>query len=359
MPSRYHQRVDPLTPNNAHSFAVELVGCNRRVLELGAASGHVTAALVDRGCRVTAIELEADSASALSEMAETVIVGDLNDPELLDELEPEFDVVLAGDVLEHLLRPHDVLRRAARLLRPGGRAVVSLPHVGHADVRLALMQGTWDYNAWGLLDDTHTRFFTLKSIKQMVKQAGLVITELRRVVIPAFETELALERDAIPTDVLALALQDPEAETYQFVFAATLDNGDHRVGRLAESKHEVEREFDDLRIAHAVLRAEHACLADEVVLTDERRRDSEGRAARLEDNVAAIRAELASARADLAEARTRLRRVDGSICWQLFQRLRGAAFAIIGGERSPFGRAVQRCLRGAGRVTGVGTQTSE
>jgi 2-polyprenyl-3-methyl-5-hydroxy-6-metoxy-1,4-benzoquinol methylase len=352
MPSRYHQRVDPLAPNNAHSFAVELVGCNRRVLELGAASGHVTAALVDRGCRVTAIELEPDSASALSEMAETVIVGDLNDPGLLDELEPEFDVVLAGDVLEHLMRPHDVLRRAARLLRPGGQAVVSLPHVGHADVRLALMQGTWDYNAWGLLDDTHTRFFTLKSIRRMVKEAGLVITELRRVRIPAFETELGLERDAVPTHVLALALQDPEAETYQFVFAAALDNGDHRVGRLAESKGELEREFDDLRIAHAVLEAEHGRVADELVLTDARRCDSEDRAA-------GLREDLAAARAEVTEAHGRLRRVDGSVCWQLFQRLRRGAFAIVGGEHSAIAHAVQRCLRSAGRAAGVGVQRSE
>jgi 2-polyprenyl-3-methyl-5-hydroxy-6-metoxy-1,4-benzoquinol methylase len=352
MASRYHQRVDPFATNNSHSFAVELVGCNRRVLELGAASGHVTEALVDRGCRVTAVELEPDAASGLSELAETVIVGDLNDPELLAGLEAEFDVVLAGDVLEHLLRPDDVLRTAARLLKPGGHAVVSLPHVGHADVRLALMQGSWDYNAWGLLDDTHTRFFTLKSIRRLVKEAGLVITELRRVRIPAFETELHLERDAVPTDLLELALQDPEAETYQFVFAAVLDNGDHRVGRLAESKRELERVLDELRIEHAALEAAHSRLVDELVVADEHRRDSEDSAARLE-------CELAGARVELADASARLRRIDGSVCWQLFQRLRARAFATVGGERSAVARSVQRCLRSAGRGARLGAQASE
>ncbi len=345
MASRYHQRVDRSAPNNAHSFAIELVGCNRRVLELGAASGHVTEALVDHGCRVTAVELEADSATSLGELAETVIVGDLNDPELLAGLEAEFDVVLAGDVLEHLLRPHDVLRHAARLLKPGGHAVVSLPHVGHADVRLALMQGSWDYSAWGLLDDTHTRFFTLKSIRRMVKEAGLVITELRRVRIPAFETELSLDRDAVPTDVLELALRDPEAETYQFVFAAAVDNGDYRVGRLAESKLDLERELDNLRIAHAALEAAHGRLAGELAKADECRRDAEDRAARLTD--------------DLSTARGRLCRVEGSVCWQLFQRLRGRAFALVGGEDSAFVHALQRCLRLAGRAAGVGVHPNE
>ena len=80
----------------------------------------------------------------------------------------EYDVVLAGDVLEHLVRPHDVLCRAVRLLRPGGHVVISLPHVGHVDVRLALLQGEWKYRPWGLLDATHVRFFTLPTIKEML-----------------------------------------------------------------------------------------------------------------------------------------------------------------------------------------------
>ncbi len=152
MLSRYDIQVDPSSPNNAHAFAVNFVGWNRRVLELGAASGHVTRALVDQHCRVTSIEYEAEAAQELEGMAVEVIVGDLNDPDIFAGLSPEFDTVLAGDVLEHLLRPHEVLRRAAQLLKPGGQVVVSLPNVGHVDVRLSLMQGTWDYRPWGLMD---------------------------------------------------------------------------------------------------------------------------------------------------------------------------------------------------------------
>ncbi len=256
MTSRYHQRVDPYAPNNAHALAVELVGWNRRVLELGAASGHVTEALVARGCSVTAVELEPDAAADLARLAEEVIVGDLNDPGLLVGLDREFDVVLAGDVLEHLLRPQQVLARASRLLAPTGQVVVSLPHVGHADVRHALLQGSWNYGAWGLLDETHARFFTLASIKRMVQEAGLVITELRRVRIPAFETELGVDRETVPTEVLELTLADPEAETYQFVFAAALDNGDYRLRRISDRKHELEVEVGDLRIAREALAGE-------------------------------------------------------------------------------------------------------
>jgi 2-polyprenyl-3-methyl-5-hydroxy-6-metoxy-1,4-benzoquinol methylase len=346
MTSRYHQRVDPYAPNNAHAFAVELVGWNRRVLELGAASGHVTEALVARGCTVTAVELDPEAAADLARLTEQVVVGDLNDPGLLAQLDGEFDVVLAGDVLEHLLRPHEVLARASRLLAPTGQVVVSLPHVGHADVRHALMQGSWNYGAWGLLDETHARFFTLASIKRMVQEAGLVITELRRVRIPAFETELGVDRETVPTEVLELTLADPEAETYQFVFAAALDNGDYRLRRTADRKHELEVEVRDLRIAREALDAELGRLTDELDSRDEQRRGAQHR-------TEALVAELARSRTDLRLAHDQIRRVDGSVSWQLFLRGRRRVFRTLGGERSVLVGVLQASLRTVGHATGV------
>jgi 2-polyprenyl-3-methyl-5-hydroxy-6-metoxy-1,4-benzoquinol methylase len=208
MPSRYEATVDPEAANSAHGFMAQMVGSNKRVLELGAAGGHMTRALTAQGCTVTAVEYDAEAAIDLKAETSEVIVGDLNDLTLLDDLRPDYDVVLCGDVLEHLLDPQAVLDRVTRLLAPGGRVVVSLPHVGHVDVRLALLQGRWDYNSWGLLDATHIRFFTLKTIQEMVARAGLVIIDLRRVRAPAFETELRVDRASVPTAVLDAALQD-------------------------------------------------------------------------------------------------------------------------------------------------------
>ncbi|MCW2524752.1 MAG: methyltransferase protein [Frankiales bacterium] len=248
MPSRYEATVDPEAANSAHGFMAQMVGSNKRVLELGAAGGHMTRALTAQGCTVTAVEYDAEAAIDLKAETSEVIVGDLNDLTLLDDLRPDYDVVLCGDVLEHLLDPQAVLDRVTRLLAPGGRVVVSLPHVGHVDVRLALLQGRWDYNSWGLLDATHIRFFTLKTIQEMVARAGLVIIDLRRVRAPAFETELRVDRASVPTAVLDAALQDPEAETYQFVFTAVKDDGNYQTTRLIESQVEVQSEVDRWRV---------------------------------------------------------------------------------------------------------------
>ena len=58
MSSIYESLVDPLRPNDAHGISLQLIGENKRVLELGAASGHVTRALKSRGNIVVAVERE-------------------------------------------------------------------------------------------------------------------------------------------------------------------------------------------------------------------------------------------------------------------------------------------------------------
>jgi 2-polyprenyl-3-methyl-5-hydroxy-6-metoxy-1,4-benzoquinol methylase len=251
--NKYDVAVDPGASNNAHAFMLEMVGWNRRVLELGAAAGHMTRALVAQNCRITTVEHDEDAARQLKSIADEVIVGDLNDPTIFDDVKPVFDVLLAGDVLEHLIDPQDVLNRAIQLVKSGGLIVLSIPNVAHADVRLSLLLGKWNYRPWGLLDDGHLRFFTLDNIKNMVRNAGLVITEMRRVHVPAFESELAPERTAFPTSVLDLIFGDSEAETYQFVLSATVYNGEYQLGHLSDRVLELERDVERLEVTNQAL----------------------------------------------------------------------------------------------------------
>lgn len=261
--NRYWTSVDPSAENNAHSYALDLVGHNKRVLELGPAAGHVTRALVERGCTVVGIEVDPDAAEGLAGVAEC-LVGDLNDPSLITRAGESgpFDVVLAGDVLEHLTQPSVTLSACRGVLAPGGYIVLSLPNVAHADIALGLLGGQFRYADSGLLDRTHLRFFTEPTIRELLDECGLTMIDLRRVLRPIFTTELELDPADYPQEVVDAALAQPEAETYQFVVRAVRHDGDLEVARLAARCIELEEvtrhQEIDLQTAQAeveVLRA--------------------------------------------------------------------------------------------------------
>jgi 2-polyprenyl-3-methyl-5-hydroxy-6-metoxy-1,4-benzoquinol methylase len=219
---RYSVPVDASDIASVHGAALALVGHNQRVLEFGCGEGHVTEALRDRGCTVVGIERDARAAEMARQFAAQVQVADLDTEDYVGAFNGQlFDVALFGDVLEHLRNPLRVLRAVRRVLAPGtGFVVLSVPNIAHVDVRLALLEGRFDYAPCGLLDETHLRFFTRKSLERLIDQAGFVVVDLRRVIRRAFDTEVAADRSGVPSGALEQALEDPEAETYQFVMRA-------------------------------------------------------------------------------------------------------------------------------------------
>ena len=232
--NRYWVEVNEAATNNAHATALDLVGYGKRVLELGPAAGHVTRVLVERGCEVTGIEIDPRAAAGLEGIAECV-VGDLGDPAIVLRAARgrTYDVVLAGDVLEHLPDPLPALRACRRVLGAGGYVVVSVPNIAHADIALSLAQGEFRYNDWGLLDRTHVRFFTLASLTELLERTGFVAIEVRRIVRPVFKTEIGLDAARFSRELVQGVLAHPEAETYQFVVRAVPHDGDYEVSRLA------------------------------------------------------------------------------------------------------------------------------
>lgn len=136
------------------------------------------------------------------------------------EVAEQFDVVLCGDILEHLTNPGAVLQKLKRRLASTGYLVVSLPNVAHGSVRLSLLKGAFTYVKEGLLDATHLRFFTLDSIRELFNRNGFEIQDLFRTRVGLFDTEIPLRPSQISTPTIRQLLEDPEATTYQFVFRA-------------------------------------------------------------------------------------------------------------------------------------------
>ena len=169
-------------PASTHSKIVSLVPPATRVLEFGCATGYMSQVLKERlGCTVVGIEIDRDAATLAEQHTERVIVGDAEKIDYATELAGEvYDVVMFADVLEHLKEPADVLRRVRPFVSDNGIVIASIPNIAHASVRLALLGGEFRYREWGLLDDTHLRFFTRASIQDLFEETGYAVTHWLR-----------------------------------------------------------------------------------------------------------------------------------------------------------------------------------
>lgn len=249
--SKYDTEVDLANEGTSHAQIVDLVGYNKRVLDVGCASGYLAAVLKDRGCVLYGVEMDPSAAAEGAHHFERVVVGDLETTDLRTEFDGlEFDVVVFGDVLEHLRDPLPPLRQSRALLARGGSVVVSVPNIAHGAVRLALLRGDFTYRELGLLDSTHLRFFTRDSLTELMRRAGLVMVDTRRTVAGIFDTEIPLAREDYPASLVDQVLADRDATTYQFVVRAVSDDGDQavaqmdeRVNRLDERTHELETQL--------------------------------------------------------------------------------------------------------------------
>lgn len=217
--SKYDIELDLAAgPDTSHAYMVELIGHNGDVLDVGCDTGYLGEVLATRGNRVAGVEIDEVTAEAARQRLTEVFVADLEATDLVEHFGAgRFDVVVFGDVLEHLRDPLPVLRRARDLLKPGGSVVISTPNVAHGDIRLSLLQGNWRYTKVGILDHTHTRFFTRESLDAFAQEAGFVVTDWRRTSAPLFGTETELDPAAFPADLVQRLAADPEATTYQFV----------------------------------------------------------------------------------------------------------------------------------------------
>ncbi len=136
-----------------------------------------------------------------------------------------FDVVVAGDVLEHLPRPEDLLSALKPLLAPGGTLLVSLPNVANVTVRAALLAGRFPYADRGILDRTHLRFYTRASARGLLAAAGFQVRWETATAMPVELAIPALGRPPIAAPVRGaarlLAAGWPTLFGYQFVFEAS------------------------------------------------------------------------------------------------------------------------------------------
>ena len=204
-------------PYGGHARLLELALAARPsdVLDVGCSSGYLAQPMSAAGARVVGIELDAAAADAARAWCTEVLIGDVEAMEL-PFAAASFDVILCGDLVEHLRDPGTALARLRPLLRARGRLVLTTPNVANWAMRLSLLAGRWRYTDRGILDRTHTHLFTRSTLVETVESAGYRVVVLDHTApVPGIGTP-SVERIAH-----AVARLRPSLFAYQFLVAAT------------------------------------------------------------------------------------------------------------------------------------------
>lgn len=149
----------------------EAIGRGKRVLDLGCRSGALTRHFLE-GNQVVGVDIDETALAAAAALGIEPVVADVEAP--LPFADGSFDVVVAGELLEHLRLPSALVSEIHRVLRPGGVHVGSVPNAFRIQSRLRFLRGLHPED-----DPTHVQLFSPASLCELL--AAFVGVRLRYV----------------------------------------------------------------------------------------------------------------------------------------------------------------------------------
>jgi 2-polyprenyl-3-methyl-5-hydroxy-6-metoxy-1,4-benzoquinol methylase len=179
---RYQYKPDPWSSHSLIAAWLRVLPPGSRVLDIGAAQGTLGMLLQGQDLALRGIEPAEDWADLARPYYADFCTAPL--AEVDDAFLRGHAGVVCADVLEHLPDPQVQLDRLAALQPPGARFILSVPNVANLWVRLNLLLGRFDYTERGILDRTHLRFFTRRSLLAMIAAAGLDIERVAVTPLP-------------------------------------------------------------------------------------------------------------------------------------------------------------------------------
>lgn len=173
---RDNYEIDTICPLWVDQQVVRLIEHNTTILEIGCATGYIGRHLKQKmGCKIYGIELDKQSAEKAIQYYEKIFIADVENEDILKGLQTKYDYILCMNVVEHLKKPEIAIIKLKELLKDNGYMILTIPNIAHFSIRLKLLFGNFKYEEYGILDCDHIKFFTLKSIKELIKESGLLI----------------------------------------------------------------------------------------------------------------------------------------------------------------------------------------
>ncbi len=149
------------------------------ILDVGCGNGKLGAELkrLAPNRKITGVEKEHEAAIEARLVLDEVIECDIQNFKFSFNNET-FDCIIFADILEHLLEPEIILKKFKPFLKHNGIIILSIPNMRHYTVIMQLIFRGWEYKDYGFFDRTHLRFFSLNSMKELINNSGLKITEI-------------------------------------------------------------------------------------------------------------------------------------------------------------------------------------
>lgn len=215
---KYDLEID-MSIDNSITLILRHITPGSCVLEFGPAKGYMTRYLKEElGCTVFCIEIDQEAAEEAKNYSQKMIIADIDSMGWVEDLSGNsFDYIIFADVLEHLKNPWKVLEHAVAFLKNDGTVITSIPNIGHSSIIMELLQGKFEYRPLGLLDDTHIRFFTRKSVLDLLEKAGLCPVEWLVTTIVPENTEFQQKYASFSEPLQEILRSKQDAHIYQFV----------------------------------------------------------------------------------------------------------------------------------------------
>jgi len=148
----------------------------KTILDIGCGEGNFLKSVKDlTDAETWGVELVTGVVDYEKNNINNILIGKIED--VLNQIpDSYFDCITFNDVLEHLIDPELILINIKSKLKDSGILIASIPNVRCIDNLFELIvKKDWEYKNQGILDFTHVRFFTQRSMRRMFQNAGYVV----------------------------------------------------------------------------------------------------------------------------------------------------------------------------------------